>query len=77
MKLVLEAAAEKFFQTSYVIPVQNLCEVLHEQNKMKKLKISKNPRDTKTGQAVTAELLEVLRQQEEDKARVEKAKGEA
>ena len=76
-KLALHAAAEKFFQTSFVIPAQELREVLQEQDKFKKQRIKKNQRDTKTGRAVTAYLIEILREQEEQKARAERAKDEA
>jgi hypothetical protein len=76
-KLVLEAWTEIYFQTSFIIPAQELREVFDEQNSKKKQKISKNPRDTKTGRAVTSELIQVLKEQDEQKARVEKAKGDA
>ena len=51
--------------------------MLDEQNQTKKLKITKNPRDTKTGRAVTSTLLEQLKEKEDEKSREEQAKREA
>lgn len=76
-KLTLEAAAEKFFQTSHVIPAQELNAVLAEHGLVSKKKYKHNFRSTKYGLAVTGELINALAEQEAEKDKLNEAKETA
>jgi len=81
--LVLDAVAERFFQTTHVKPAQEIAAVIKKhkeeckQKALKKATMSlKNP-DTTTGLAITSDHRATMRLQEEEKIRLAQAKRDA
>lgn len=78
--LVIDAVAEKYFQSSHVVPCQELQAVLHRQKALtkqggiKRTPITVRNPATTTGLAVTATILEQLKLKEEQQRINEEAK---